>query len=70
MVAVYRAAEEIEARVIESLLKSYGISCLLRSEVAASVHLFTVDGMGEVRVMVKESMAERSRSLIAGKDDV
>jgi len=28
-----------------------------------------VDGMGEVRVMVWESMAEKARQLIKGEDD-
>ena len=70
LVAVYRAAGEIEAQVIKGLLESYGIYCILKSAAAPSVHIFTVDGMGEVRVMVRESVAERARSLIMEKDDV
>ncbi len=66
MVEVYRAAGEIEAQVIKSLLESYGIPCLLKSEAAHSVHTFAVDGMGEVRVMVWESMAEEAKGLIRG----
>ena len=68
MVAVYRAVGEMEAQVIKGLLESYGIPCLLKSHAAPSVHMLTVDGMGEVTVMVWESMAEKARKLIEGKD--
>ena len=64
---VYRAAGEMEARIIQGLLQSYGIPCLLRSNAASSVHAFAVDGMGEVRIMVWESMASRARGLIREK---
>ena len=67
MVEAYRARGEAEAQVIKGLLESYGIACLLKSNAAPSVHVFTVDGMGEVKVMVRESMAERARKLVGGE---
>ncbi len=70
LVEVYRAATEVEAQVIKSLLESYEIPCLLKSNAAPSVHMFTVNGMGEVRVMVLDSMLERARELIRGQDNV
>ena len=69
MVEVYRASGDMQAQVIKGLLESYGIPCLLSSNAARSVHVLTVDGMGEVRVMVWESMAEKARQLIKGEDD-
>ena len=66
-VEVYRALGDMPAQVIKSLLESYGIPCLLSSNAAHSVHVLNVDGMGEVRVMVLESMAEEARRLIAGE---
>jgi len=69
MVEVYRAAGEAEAQVIKNLLESYGIPCLLKSEAAPSVHTFAVDGMGEVRIMVWENMAEEAKRLIEEKED-
>jgi len=68
MVAVYRAFGEMEAQIIKGLLESYGIASLLKSRAAPSVHSFSVDGMGEVKVMVLESMAEKAKSLIQGED--
>jgi len=70
MVEVYRAVGEMEDRVIQGLLDSRDIPSLLKSSAARSVHAFAVDGMGEVRVMVWESDAERARGLIESKDDV
>ncbi len=70
MVEVYKAAGEIEAQVIKGLLESYGIPCLLKSNAAHSVHAFAVDGMGEVKVMVWESMVEKAKRLIKGRESV
>ena len=67
LVEVYRAAGELEAQVIKGLLESYGIACLLKSNAAPSVHMFVFDGMGEVKVMVRQSMAERARKLVEGE---
>lgn len=64
MVEVYKANSEMEAQVIKGLLESYGIPCLLRSNAAPSVHIFTLDGMGEVKVMVMSSLADRAKQLI------
>jgi len=64
LVEVYRAVGEMEAQVIRSLLQQYGIACLLKSNAAPSAHMFAVDGMGEVRVMVQDLVAEEARKLI------
>jgi hypothetical protein len=69
MIEVYRGSGDMQAQVIKSLLESYGIPCILRSNAAPSVHLLTMDGMGEVRVMVWESTAEVARRLIVGESN-
>ena len=68
LVEVYKAAGELEAQVIKGLLECNGIPCLLKSHAAPSVHMFAVDGLGEVKVMVRASMAEKAKELIGGKD--
>ena len=70
LIEVYKAPNEMEAQVIRSLLESYGIPCFLKSHAAPSVHMFTVDGMAEVRVMVLESMAGDAKNLIKSDADV
>jgi hypothetical protein len=64
LVEVYRAYGEAEALIIKSLLESNGIACILKSHAAPSVHVFTVDGMGEVKVMVEASKADAAKKLI------
>ena len=70
LVEVYKANSEMEAQVIKSLLESYDIPCFLKSNAAPSVHVFTIDGMGEVKIMVLESMADSARELIKGDSRV
>jgi hypothetical protein len=70
LVEVYRALGEAEALIIKSLLESNGIKSILKSHAAPSIHVFTVDGMGEYRVMVSESKAEEARRLIGEKESV
>ena len=67
LVEVYRASGEMEAHVIKGLLESHGIRCILKSDAAFSVHVFTVDGMGEVSVSVLESEAEEAKKIIGGE---
>lgn len=70
MVEVYHARHEMEAQVIKSLLESFKIPCVLKSNAAPSVHMFTVDGMAEVKVMVLASMADRAKGLIMSDSNV
>ena len=67
LVEVYRASGELEALVMKGLLESSGIRCILKSDAAFSVHPFTVDGMGEVKIEVIESLADEAREIIGGK---
>lgn len=69
LVEVYKAQGEAEARIIESVLESHGIPSLLKSLASPSVHAFAIDGLGEVKIMVRKSMAATARQLIKGKDD-
>ncbi len=70
LVVVYRAMGEAEALIIKGLLESNGISCVLKSNAAPSVHVFAVDGLGEVKVMVDELRAEEANGLIEGAGHV
>ncbi|NOQ43397.1 MAG: hypothetical protein GQ560_02930 [Dehalococcoidia bacterium] len=67
LVDVFSASGEMEAHVIKGLLESNGIPCILKSDAATSVHAFTVDGMGEVKVAVLESMVEEAKRIIGGE---
>lgn len=69
LVEVYHAANEMEAQVIKSLLAGFEIPCILKSNAAPSVHMFTMDGMAEVKVMVPASLAKEAKELI-NKDEI
>ena len=64
LVEVYTAPNQMEAQVIKGLLESFNIASVIKSNAAPSVHIFTMNGMGEASVMVLESVAERARELI------
>jgi hypothetical protein len=70
LVEVYRAYGEAEALIIKSLLETNGIPSILKSHAAPSVHVFTVDGMGEYKVMVSEARAEEAKRLIGEEESV
>jgi hypothetical protein len=67
-VEVYKARTEMEAQIIKGLLESFGIPCALKSNAAPSVHMFTLDGLAEVKVMVLASQADAARELINNKE--
>jgi hypothetical protein len=64
---VMAASEQGEtfARMLAQILESEGIEVLLKSNQAFGALPFTVDGMGEVRILVRRSDLERARELIA-----
>ncbi|MFC1950507.1 DUF2007 domain-containing protein [Chloroflexota bacterium] len=70
LVKIYQATGELEAQVVKGLLESNGIPCILESAAARSVHVFTIDGMGEIGIMVHQSMVDDAKKLIRDKDDV
>ena len=70
LVEVYKALGEAEALIIKSLLESHGIPSILKSHAAPSVHVFTVDGMGEYKIMVHESKAEEAKRIIGEEESV
>ncbi len=69
LVEVYVAKGEIEAQVIKSLLENFGIPSLLKSQAAASVHVFAVDDMGAVSIMVRPEDEAAARELVKGENN-
>ncbi len=53
-----------EADVIQSMLESIGIESMTRGHSVLNVHPFTMDGMGEVRILVAEPDVEAARQAI------
>jgi len=65
LVTIHIAFGLLPAQVIKTKLESAGIPALLDYESAGVVLGITVDGLGEVRVMVPEGLAEEARALLS-----
>jgi hypothetical protein len=68
LVEVYRASGELEAQIIRGLLESAGIDCSFRGEAVRLTHSIAVNGLAEVRILVRAEDAERAERLIASSD--
>jgi len=64
LVSVYTANSETEANIIKSVLEGDGIESVFSSDAARSVHPFTINGLGKVKVMVNKKDAERAKELV------
>ena len=64
MTLVYRTAGMLQAEVIKGRLESAGIPVLLDYESLGRVLGITIDGLGEVRVLVPDERAEDARQLL------
>ncbi|MDO9334022.1 MAG: DUF2007 domain-containing protein [Dehalococcoidales bacterium] len=69
LVEIYIARGEAEANIIKGLLDSYGIPSLLKAQASPSVHVFAVDGMGQVAILVRAEDADDARELIKGEQE-
>ena len=70
LVTVFKATNEMEAQVIKGMLESFGIPCLLKPKTALPSAYSPVMNIGEIEVIVWDSMAEEAKNLIVGNDDV
>jgi ribonuclease-3 len=65
LVVIFRTHSDVEASVVRALLESHGIDALTSSDVPHSLFPLSVDGLGEVRLSVHESVAEEATRIIA-----
>ena len=64
-VEVYTVQGSIEAEIVQTCLRSCGIESTTQGLAVQSVHPFTVDGMGKIKILVMENDAEAARQIIA-----
>lgn len=53
-----------EAEVVKSYLESQGIPCLMRGRVVQSIHPFSTDGLGEIKIYVLEKDYQLAKELL------
>lgn len=66
---VYKAWGSAEAEVIKSFLQSHGIPSLLKGLVVQSVHPFTMDGLGEIKILVPEKDYDLAEKLLKSRQE-
>ena len=54
-----------EAAMVRQILAAYGIPCQVVSDVPHTILPFTVDGLGEIRILVPASRLPEARELLA-----
>lgn len=64
LVVVHIAQGELEASVIKSHLECEGIPVMLQYESVGRVFGLTVDGLGEIRILVPQELAEKAKEII------
>ncbi len=57
-------ARQMEAQIIQGRLESEGIPVLLSYESAGLVYGLTVDGLGEVKIMVPKRLVEKAKEIL------
>jgi hypothetical protein len=70
LVCVLRCQGIDNARVYKSKLEALQIPALLQYESAGLVLGITVDGLGEVRIMVPRALADEAREALAEQPDL
>ncbi len=63
MVVVYKAFGELQAQVVKGRLTSEGIPAIFQNEALGTLG-FTVDGLGEFRILVPADREEEARAII------
>jgi hypothetical protein len=64
LVVIYTSQGPLAAEVIKSKLESAGIPAMLKYESAGRVLGLTVDGLGEVKVLVPKEREQEARDLL------
>lgn len=60
-----RAWDDGEASLVRQILESHGIPCRVVSDIPHSVFPVTVDGLGEIRILVPESRFDEASEILA-----
>ena len=66
---VVRTSRHGEAQILVALLEDQGIPAALSYESAGIVYGLTIDGLGEVRILVPESYYAQALAVLDGCED-
>lgn len=63
---VWRTWSDPEAQIVKGILEVHGIPVRLDSDLSHSLLPLTIDGLGEVRVLVPGAVGDEARDILAG----
>ncbi len=63
-VVIHTVQGEITAHVIKAHLESEGIPVLLQNESVGAIYGLTVNGLGEVKILVPQDLVEEAKRVI------
>jgi len=61
------ARSETEAGIIKGLMESAGIPAIIRQEAIGKVYRLTVNGLGEIKILVPEIHREEAEKILASR---
>lgn len=68
LVVISRVQGEVTANIIKSHLESEGIPVLLKWESVGRVFGLTVDGLGQVKILVPQEFADEAKHIIQARE--
>jgi hypothetical protein len=66
---VYRASGMTNANIVVGRLETEDIPTRLKYEAVGAIYAITIDGLGEVKVMVPESLLDKAREVLSRSYD-
>jgi hypothetical protein len=64
LVELAKVQGDFEAQILKGMLESEGIAVAVRTGVTPNILPFTVDGLGQVKIFVKESDLEAAKAVM------
>ena len=66
LIVIFRTHSDVEASIVRSLLEANGVPSVITSDVPHNIFPLTVNGLGEVRISVRDEDADEARRIIDG----
>jgi Putative prokaryotic signal transducing protein len=63
---VFRTWSDQEAQIVKGILELYGIPVCLETDLSHALYPLTLDGLGEIRVLVPNEAGEEAQTILDG----
>jgi ribonuclease-3 len=66
LIVIFRTQSDVEASIVRGLLEANGVPSVIASDVPHNIFPLSVNGLGEVRISVRDEDADEARRIIDG----